>query len=186
MTGARNHSHSDLSSVALPADESATAAVSPAVAVAHTSPGAAPSFEFEVSALERVWRPELAKRQGEEASAEQEDPGCGDGKVSLRNDISFGTHDTPIGSTPSDGADELIKDFVISAVAALPHFGILSDPSSVAAFPDCIGDIDADLEGAIVALEVSWLRIGIVMNAATLATIAASESISKSTSLVKA
>ncbi|SFM00104.1 hypothetical protein SAMN03159423_4827 [Bradyrhizobium sp. NFR13] len=56
----------------------------------------------------------------------------------------------------------------------------------VAGLSDCIGDIDADLEAAIVALEISWLRCGIVMNAATLATIAASESFSNSTSLAKA
>jgi hypothetical protein len=75
MTGAHIHSHSDLSSVALPADESVAAAVSPAAAVT----------------------------------------------------------------------------------------------------PPFIGDVDADLEAAISALEVSWLRCGIIMNHMTLRSCALSE-----------
>ena len=49
-----------------------------------------------------------------------------------------------------------------------------------------IGDIDPELEAAITALELSWLRAGILMNAATLATIAASENFANSTSSVGA
>ncbi|UFS77192.1 hypothetical protein LPB73_07390 [Tardiphaga sp. 37S4] len=50
----------------------------------------------------------------------------------------------------------------------------------------CIGDVDADLEAAITALEISWLRAGIVMNAITLRSVAVSETVSKSTSTVEA
>jgi hypothetical protein len=150
------------------------------------SAGSALSFDAEVVALERAWLspPALAECQGEEASAEQEDPGCGDGEVSLRNVVSISTHDTPVSSAPGDGADELIKDFGIAASEALPHFGILSDPSGVAR--DCIGEIDGDLEAAIAALEVSWLRAGICMNAITLRSVAVSETVSNSTSTVGA
>jgi hypothetical protein len=186
MTGARIPSNSDLSSVALPADESATAAVSPAVAVARNSIGFVLSSENEVSALERVWRPELPKRQGEKASAEQEDSCCGDGEVSLRNVVSISTHDTPVGSAPGDVADELIKAFGIAASGALPHSGTPSGPFGATVARNGIGDINSDLEAAISALELSWLRCGIVMNEMAFLTCAASESISNSTSLVKA
>lgn len=58
--------------------------------------------------------------------------------------------------------------------------------SGVAGLSDCISDVDPVLEAEIQRLEVQWLRAGIVMNAATLATIAASESFSNSTSSVGA
>ncbi|WP_441281121.1 hypothetical protein [Tardiphaga sp. 862_B3_N1_1] len=38
------------------------------------------------------------------------------------------THDTPVGSAPTDGADELIKDFGITAPAVI-RFGIVSAAS---------------------------------------------------------
>jgi hypothetical protein len=84
----------------------------------------------------------------------------------------------------------------VGADAAAPHSnptltGVASAPAELASAgsalsSDCIGDIDPDLEAAITALEVSWLRAGILMNAATLATIAASESFANSTSSVGA
>ena len=54
-------------------------------------------------------RRRLPERHCKETSKEQEYPGCGDGKVSLRNVVSISTHDTPVGSAPANGTDELIK-----------------------------------------------------------------------------
>jgi hypothetical protein len=53
----------------------------------------------------------------------------------------------------------------------------LAGPASVglALSLDCIGDIDADLEASISALELSWLRCGIIMNHMTLRSCALSE-----------
>jgi hypothetical protein len=71
----------------------------------------------------------LPECHSEQASEEQEDPGCGDGEVSLRNvvSISISTHYIPVGSAPSDGDDEMIKEFEITASAALRHFRAPSD-----------------------------------------------------------
>jgi hypothetical protein len=80
---------------------------------------------------------------------------------------------------------------VVTSLPAPTLTGVASAPAELASAgsalsSDCIGDIDPDLEAAIAALEVSWLRAGILMNAATLAAIAVSESLSNSTSSVGA
>lgn len=80
---------------------------------------------------------------------------------------------------------------VVTSLPAPTLTGVASAPAELASAgsalsSDFIGDIDPDLEAAIPALELSWLRAGILMNAATLATIAASESFANSTSSVGA
>jgi len=170
------------------ANTEAAAVRSLAVAAPHSDPAltgdaSAPAAALGLSANELLNRPSVAAlcerlpESDDEQTAEKEaEAGRGDSEVPFGR-IDFVAHDTPINSAPRVDADELIRDFGIRSALSPCHFGIPSEANSL---------IDADLETAITALELSWLRAGILMNAATLATIAASESFSNSTSSVGA
>jgi hypothetical protein len=69
---------------------------------------------------------------------------------------------------------------VVTSLPAPTLTGVASAPAELASAgsalsSDCIGDIGPDLEAAITALELSWLRCGIVMNSMALRVAAASE-----------
>ncbi|MDB5617061.1 hypothetical protein [Tardiphaga sp.] len=136
------------------------------------SVGSALSFDDEVSALERAWllQPgagdlplrssgKLSECRKQKPTAEQGNPCRGEGEESFCNHISIGSHDAPVGSAPSDGADDLIKDFGIAGTARLLQFGI---------------------PGAVRPTERG------ATNATASRTLAAKASVSKSISLVKA
>jgi hypothetical protein len=76
------------------------------------------------------------------------------------------------------------SDLSSVALPADESVATVASPAAVATHnPVCD---DADLEAAISALEISWLRAGIIMNAITLRSVAVSETVSKSTSTVGA
>lgn len=77
---------------------------------------AAVVFATGTSELSGIRRRRLPERQREPASEEQAYTCSRDCKVSLRNDVSVSTHDTPVGLAPQDSVDELIKDFGINAL----------------------------------------------------------------------
>lgn len=111
-----------------------------------SSPSSKRAWLLQLEAAEQLpcIRRRLPERRCEQAYKEQEEPGRGDGKVSLRNvvSISICTHDTTVGSAPSDGADELIKNLESPPLAALRHFGT---PSVVPRLEARVNSIQAEI-----------------------------------------